>query len=94
MRTALTVRVLLHECNLLAHKSAAVSYVSATRFGVERLPAIASEPLSKRPKGIVDVIGDAIGVCARVIAVEILVHVKDEIGGATIGVGDFVESIS
>ena len=61
-----TVGVSVLERNLLAHELQARCDVPAASLGVECLTAVAAQPLSERCPGVVDVVGDALGVSSTV----------------------------
>lgn len=107
-----TVRVRLLERDLLAHERLARRDVPAARLGVERLPAVAAQPLRERRPRVVDVVRRALRVrtptkydqftyinrCitwgdVRVVEIEVLVHVEDQVGDAAVGVCDLVERV-
>lgn len=52
------------------------------------LPAVVSEPSRKRRECIVDVVLDALGVCPRVVGIQVLMDVHDEVVDGAVGVLD------
>lgn len=80
---------LLDEGNLLTQIFRTACRVSSSSLCVECLSVVRSKPSGKWRKGIRDVVSDTLSVGATVIAVEILVHVEDQIGGAVIWIHDF-----
>jgi hypothetical protein len=90
----LTARVehLLQELEFFAKVFFAAGSVSTTGLGQHGLPVVLLEPSRKRLERRVDVVLYAFGVCSRVVAVQVLVYIHDEVGSGAIGVLDFVQS--
>lgn len=80
---------LLDEGNLLAQILRTTCCIPPSGLRVECLSVIRSKPSSKRRKGVRDVVSDTLRMGAAVIAIEVLVHVEDQVGGAVIRVHDF-----
>jgi hypothetical protein len=80
---------LLDEGNLLTQIFRTACSVPSSGLCVESLSIVRSKPSGKWRKGIRNVVSDALSVSTAVIAVEILVHVEDQVGGAVVWVHDF-----
>lgn len=85
------IRVGVQLSKLLAHilETAAVRWPAAS-LGQDSLALVRAEPVTKGLEDL-DVVGGAGGVGARVVGVEVLVDVEDEVGGAAVEVGDLHE---
>ena len=66
-------------------------YISTTSLRVEGLTTILAEPCSQRCPSALNVVGDTVSVSPRVVAVEVFVDVKDQVGGCAVGVLDAEE---
>jgi hypothetical protein len=82
---------LLQKLQLLAQILLTTARIPPTRLSQHRLAIILLEPLGQGLERSVDVVLDAVGVRARVIGVQVLVHVHDEVGRCAVGVLDVVE---
>ena len=65
--------------------------VAAADFRKDGLAVLGAEPGGEGREGVIDVVVDAVGVGARVVDVEVLVHVEDEVVCGAVEVGDFGE---
>jgi hypothetical protein len=83
---------LLQELQFLAQILLATGSVTATSLGQHSLSVVLLEPRRKRLESSVDVVLHALGVCSRVVAVQVLVHIHDEVIGGAVGVLDLVQS--
>lgn len=73
------VRVLLQEGDLLAQILLTAGSIPTPGLGVDRQPLVLPQPCREWAKRVVDVVGHTLSVRARVIAVKVLVHVKDDV---------------
>lgn len=83
------VRVIVQHIQLLAHSFQAAGIVRpAARLGQNGLALVLAQPVAQRPEGL-GVVGRARRVRARVVRVEVLVHVEDQVCRAAVQVGHF-----
>jgi hypothetical protein len=83
---------LLQKLEFLAQILLATLSVSATSLSQHGLPAVLLEPSCERLERGVDVVLHALGVGSRVVTVQVLVHVHDEVVGGAVRVLDLVQS--
>jgi hypothetical protein len=86
------VRVAVQHIQLLAHRFQAARIVRpATGLGENRLALVRAQPVTQRREGF-GVVGRARRVRARVVRVEVLVHVEDQVCRGAVQVGHFYQS--
>lgn len=79
---------LLHEINRRAQVFFTRSRVPSTGLSVQRLSLVLSQPIGKGLPSTGDVVPHTLDVLSRVIIVEVLVHVKDEVRRAAVHILD------
>ncbi len=72
----------------MAHIGGARSDVAATSLGKEGLTFVGSEPSGKGLEGRSNVVSNTLSMGSRIIRIEILVNIKDQVGSGSVGVGD------
>jgi hypothetical protein len=83
------VRVAVQHIQLLAHSFQAARIIrSTTGLRENRLALVRAQPVAQRREGL-GVVGRARRVRARVVRVEVLVHVEDQVRRAAVEVGHF-----
>ena len=83
---------ILQELQLLAQILLTALSVTATSLSQHGLPVVLLEPCCEWLERSIDVVLDALGVGAGVVAVKVLVYIHDEVGGGAIRVLDSVQS--
>jgi hypothetical protein len=87
VNVAVLVQAIKRSANILLTRSS----VAATDLRQDSLTLVVAEPGSKRNERVFDVVARALGVGTRVVAVEVAVHVEDELVGRAVGVLDLEE---
>ena len=83
------IRVVVQHIQLLAHSFQAARIVrSTTSLSQDGLTLVRAQPVAQRREGL-GVVGRARRVRARVVRVEVLVHVEDQVRRAAVEVGHF-----
>jgi hypothetical protein len=83
------VRVAVQHIQLLAHGFQAARIIrSTTGLGEDRLALVRAQPVAQRREGL-GVVGRARRVRARVVRVEVLVHVEDQVRRSAVEVSHF-----
>lgn len=82
------IRVLGLVGDLLAEVLDARLGVSTASLSVEGLAVVGAEPAGERCPSVLDVVGDTLSVSSRVVAVEVLVDVEDQVGGGSVEIFD------
>jgi hypothetical protein len=89
--TKINIAVLVQASNSSTNIRLAASSVATTNLRQDSLTLVGAKPGSKGNERVLDVVAGALGVGTRVVAVEVTVHVEDDLVGRAVGVLDLEE---